>query len=74
VEPNESAEKHERTAAVHDEAADHHEQSVGFWSDQGDAERADLMRRAGELERQLAQLEREWADLVRKRAPRSDSD
>jgi len=59
-----SPDRHFEAARRHEDAANMHDRSAIFWSEQGDAERAALQRRLAEHERQGADLERQWGALV----------
>jgi hypothetical protein len=61
------ATRHEEAARRHDAAAQRHEAAALFWTERGDAERADLERRNAEIERAAATLEVDRARVARER-------
>jgi len=66
------ADRHERAARTHDEAAERHEKSVAFWKAVGDEGRASLQRRRLENQREGAEIERDHAQLERDEGAAAD--
>lgn len=58
-----AAERHRQAARTHDMAAMRHDAAATYWTDRGNAGRADIETRSAALQRAGAQLERERARL-----------